>query len=408
MLLFYNLGIRLYQVLIQLACLKSLKARAFINGRKNLLERIEHAIIPGQKHIWFHFASLGEFEQGRPVLEQMRKNYPESRIFITFFSPSGFEIRKNYPLADHIFYLPLDTSYNAERFINAVNPEMAIFTKYEYWYHYFTELKKREIPVYMISAIFRKDQAFFKWFGGIQRKILTCVRMFFVQNVESKVLLEQLNLTNVRVSGDTRFDRVYENTQNPKRIDLVKKFCSDRKVIVAGSTWLPDEKLVSSIHEMLPNWKLIIAPHEVEEARIKEIEALFPDSVRFTRVETTESEFRTLIIDNIGMLSSLYQYGNIAYIGGGFGAGIHNTLEAAAFGLPVIFGPKYGKFKEAKDLIELEAAFPVADLDAFRAVLKRLSEEDNYLKAGSKAFNYVETNTGATDLILKHIDYPPN
>ena len=408
MLFLYNLGIRLYWLLIQLACLKSAKARFFVEGRRRLFDRIERAVLPGKKHIWFHFASLGEFEQGRPVLEEMRKTYPESRIFVTFFSPSGYEIRKNYLLADHIFYLPIDTRHNARRFIDLVNPEIAIFTKYEYWYHYFTELKKRDVPLYVISGIFRKDQPFFKWYGGLHRKMLKCVSYFFVQNQESQRLLAELKHENIIVSGDTRFDRVYENAQNPKKIDLVESFCGGNKVIVAGSTWLPDEKLLTALPALFPGWKLIIAPHEIGDNRIKEIETLFPESVRFTRMKVSATSYQTLIVDNIGMLSSLYQYGDVAFIGGGFGAGIHNTLEAAAFGLPVIFGPQYEKFQEAKDLIKLGAAFPVNDAEELKLVSEKLITEVYRLRAGDNARTYVEANTGATAMIVEHIKLPDN
>ena len=408
MLFLYNLGIRLYGLLIQLACLNSAKARFFVKGRSGIFERIEDAVSPGKKHIWFHFASLGEFEQGRPVLEEMRKTRPESSIFVTFFSPSGYEIRKNYPLADHIFYLPVDTKDNARRFIDLVNPEMAVFTKYEYWYHYFTGLESRNIPLYVISGIFRRQQPFFKWYGGFHRKMLNCVSYFFVQNPESQKLLAELNHQNVIVSGDTRFDRVYENAHNPKKIDLVEAFCGDSKVIIAGSTWLPDEKLLTALPALFPDWKLVIAPHEIGESRIKEIESMFEGSVRFSRLKATAMNQQTLIIDNIGMLSSLYQYGDIACIGGGFGAGIHNTLEAAAFGLPVIFGPKYEKFQEAKDLIQAGAAFPVSRQEDLRVIAGKLILNDFRITSGAKARHYVEGNTGATALIVEHINFPIN
>ena len=405
MLFLYNLGIRLYQLLIQLACLKSAKARFFVNGRKDLFDRLAAAITPGQKHIWFHFASLGEFEQGRPVLEEMRKRRPESPILMTFFSPSGYEVRKNYPLADHIFYLPVDTRRNAEKFIRLVNPELVIFTKYEYWYHYFTELKQRDIPLYVVSAIFRKEQPFFKWYGSLHRAMLKCVTYFFVQNEESLLLLDELGHKNAAKSGDTRFDRVYENAQYPKKIDLIESFCAGSKVIIAGSTWLPDEKMLSRFQELYPGWKLIIAPHEIGESRIQEIEGLFPESIRYSAL-TQASDQPTLIIDNIGMLSALYQYGDIAYIGGGFGAGIHNTLEAAAFSLPVIFGPNYHKFQEAKDLIRLGAAFPVNGSEDLKSVSKDLITDSYRLEAGTKATHYVKANTGATNMIVEHITLP--
>jgi 3-deoxy-D-manno-octulosonic-acid transferase len=403
MLFFYNLGIRLYSLLIQIASLKSSKAKQFIKGRENIFERIKKSNPIGQQHIWFHFASLGEFEQGRPVLEKIRQNSPKSKILVTFFSPSGYEIRKNYALADHVFYLPLDTQKHAERFLKLINPSMAIFTKYEYWYHYFTELKKQQVPLYIISGIFRKSQPFFKWYGILQRQILKCVTYFFVQNEESRLLLQELDIRNAIVSGDTRFDRVYENAQNPKKIKEIEDFCGDAPVLIAGSTWLPDEKLLAALAQRYTGWKFIIAPHEIGEERIREIEELFPEITRFSNLNTQYPPSDTLIIDNIGMLSSLYQYGEIAYIGGGFGAGIHNTLEAAAFGLPVIFGPKYQKFQEAKDLLQIEAAFSINDLDDMNGVAEKLKDENYRHECGRKARQYVEENTGATDTIMKHI-----
>ena len=403
MLFLYNLGIRLYTVLIQLASLKSFKAKAWIQGRQNIFKQIQDQILPGTQHIWFHFASLGEFEQGRPVLESMRHKFPNKRFCVTFFSPSGYEVRKNSPLADHIFYLPVDSKKNAERFLEIVNPSMAIFTKYEYWFYYFTELKSRRIPLYIISAIFRESQPFFKWYGSLHRKMLECVTYFFVQNEQSKLLLKELNIEDVVVSGDTRFDRVYDNAQNPKQVKEIEAFCDNHPVFIAGSTWLPDEKLLSVLANQFSGWRFIIAPHEIGETRIKEIEELFKDSIRYSDLSVPDTLARTLIIDNIGMLSSLYQYGSIAYIGGGFGAGIHNTLEAAAFGIPVIFGPEYHKFQEAKELIEIKAAFSIKDEDELNIISQKLRNEAYRKECGNKARNYVEENTGATQTILQQI-----
>ena len=403
MLFLYNLGIRLYTLFIKFASLKSIKAKAWIQGRQNIFKQIQDQILPGSQHIWFHFASLGEFEQGRPVLEGMRLKYPKERILVTFFSPSGYEVRKNSPLADHIFYLPADTEENAERFIELINPSVAIFTKYEYWFHYFAKLKQREIPLYVISGIFRESQPFFRWYGGLHRKMLGCVTFFFVQNDESKRLLERLSINNVIVSGDTRFDRVYENAQHPKQLKAIEAFCGNNPVFIAGSSWLPDEKLISNLTNKYPEWKFIIAPHEIGETRIKEIEELFKGNIRFSMLDESATSPQTLIIDNIGMLSSLYQYGNIAFIGGGFGAGIHNTLEAAAFGKPVIFGPKYHKFQEAKDLIQIGAAFSIKDENELNIISEKLRNEDYRAESGRKARKYVEKNTGATETILLHI-----
>lgn len=406
MLFLYNLGIRLYSVLIQFAYLKSLKARAWINGRKNIFNRIEAAMAPGDRHIWFHFASLGEFEQGRPVLEKMREYQPQSKIFVTFFSPSGYEIRKNYPLADHIFYLPIDTKKNAERFIKLIKPTMAIFTKYEYWYHYFTELKHQEIPLYIISGIFRTSQPFFKWYGSLHRHMLKCVSYFFVQNHESQRLLEQLGVHQVTVSGDTRFDRVVQNARAAKELTDVKQFCVPNKTFIGGSTWPEDEQLIAGLIDQMPDWKFIIAPHEISTDKLDKLERMLGGRpVRFSKfsAEKKDRQHSVLIIDNIGMLSSLYQYGSIAYIGGGFGTGIHNTLEAAAFGLPVIFGPNYQKFKEASDLIALEAAWSINNFDELELIANKLQDRDFREASGKKAKDYVENNTGATKIILDHI-----
>lgn len=403
MLFLYNLGIWLYSLFIQIASLKSSKAKAWLNGRLHLFSRIEKEVDLNFSHIWFHFASLGEFEQGRTVLEQIRKLKPESRIVITFFSPSGYEIQKNYPLANHIFYLPLDTEKNAEKFISLINPEMAIFTKYEYWYHYFNELRKKQVPLYIISGIFRKTQPFFKWYGGLHRKMLNCVNYFFVQNEESRNLLQKINFYNVTVSGDTRFDRVFENAKNPKQLKEIAEFCGDELVLIAGSTWLADEQFLSALPDRFPEWKFIIVPHEIDQNRIDEVKLLFANCILFSNLQTATSNRQTLIIDNIGMLSSLYQYGNVAYIGGGFGVGIHNTLEAAAFGLPLIFGPRFQKFKEAVDLVKMKAACTISNIEKLNIVADKLQDAEFRQKYGNKARDYVEMNVGATNMILKHI-----
>jgi 3-deoxy-D-manno-octulosonic-acid transferase len=412
MLLLYIIGIRLYILLIRIFSLFDPKAKLFINGRKNSYTKIAQKINPREKHIWFHFASLGEFEQGRPVLEKLKSLYPAKKIVVTFFSPSGYEIRKNYALAD-VFYLPIDTAANAKRFIASINPEMAIFTKYEFWHFYFKELKDREIPLYVISGIFRKSQAFFKWYGGFYRNILKSVTYFFVQNEESKNLLKSIGLNNVTINGDTRFDRVYENAQSPKQLSLIESFIGNSPTLVCGSTWPEDEKILSALPEKYPNWKFIIAPHEVHESHIESIEEQFSaGSVRFSvlksQLEINSSQIsdlksQILIIDNIGMLSSLYQYGNVAYIGGGFGTGIHNTLEAAAFGLPVIFGPKYDKFQEAKDLIAIGAAKSISTIEELIGAFEDFAKNED---AAAQAKIYVTDKKGATDQIISMITKP--
>ena len=404
MLILYNAGIRLYFFGIYLASFFNKKARLWLYGRKN------QRVSKNGPSIWFHFASLGEFEQGRPVLEQMRALHPSKKIIVTFFSPSGFEIRKNTPLADFVYYLPLDTPKNAREFIDATQPDMAIFTKYEYWYHYFNELHSRHISLYIISGIFRPDQIFFKWYGGLHRKMLRFVTRFFVQDERSEKLLQQIGINNITISGDTRFDRVWANAQHPKSLPLISAFKNGHKVFIAGSTWPPDEELLPPLMAAYPDWKFIIAPHEIGEEKIASIMKIAPtgSAIRFSQIDDHNlalSKCRALVIDNIGMLSSLYQYGDIAYIGGGFGVGIHNTLEAAAFGLPVIFGPNYEKFKEAKDIIALKAGFTVnSQVELNQVVEQLITDSDFYTAAAASIRHYVEEQQGATATIISHIN----
>jgi len=417
MLFLYNSAIRIYSLLIWLASPFNPKAKLWIEGRKGLFNNIAGKIDSSKKKVWFHFPSLGEFEQGRPVLERVKKEYPQKPIVITFFSPSGYEIRKNYPLAENVFYLPVDCAENAARFIQLINPELAIFTKYDYWYHYFSELDRRRIPLFVISAIFRKNQPFFHWYGAFQRKILGFITEIYVQDEESKVLLENIGITNVIVAGDTRFDRVAENANKPKTIPEVKAFCVDSKIFIAGSTWPQDEKLIARLAEEYPDWKFIIAPHEISESRINSLVELFPKALRYSELSNEQSatgypptvfglptsNFGSLIIDNIGMLSSLYQYSHIAYIGGGFGVGIHNTLEAAAFGLPVIFGPNYEKFREARELINEGAAYSIKNGEELKEIMDRLQDSAFRAESGQLAGKFVRDHTGATETIIKNL-----
>ncbi|MDB5023879.1 MAG: 3-deoxy-D-manno-octulosonic acid transferase [Mucilaginibacter sp.] len=413
MLLFYNFGVRFYFLLIRIASIFNKKASLWINGRK----RIDYQQL--QKSAWFHFASLGEFEQGLPVLTTFKSSNADLKIVITFFSPSGFEIRKDTPLADAVYYLPLDTPHNAHKFIAAINPSVAVFTKYEYWYHFFKELHHRNIPLYIISGIFRPDQIFFKWYGGLHRRMLSFVTHFFVQDKDSELLLRKAGIYDVSVSGDTRFDRVWANAQQPKSFPLINEFKNGHKILIAGSTWPEDEELVVQLIELYPNWKFIFAPHEISEQKINRLIELLPrnSTIQYSEVSNLSagpasfksqmSGLNILIIDNIGMLSSLYQYGDIAYIGGGFGAGIHNTLEAAAFGLPVIFGPKYRKFKEARDLVALQAGFSVTDENELKKALSYLTEDKNrYQVISNKIKEYVKEQTGATKAIMDYLINP--
>ena len=404
MLLLYNVGLRLYALAIYIASFFNSKAKLWINGRKQIITG------EAKNSIWFHFASLGEFEQGRPVLEQMRQLHPAKNMVITFFSPSGYEIRKNTPLADEVYYLPLDTSKNARQFVAAIKPTIAIFTKYEYWYHFFNELHHQNVPLYIISGIFRHDQVFFKWYGSLHRKILKYVTRFFVQDEPSKLLLQDIGITNVTISGDTRFDRVWANAQQPKALPDIEQFVGGKKAFIAGSTWPEDEKLVTALVKDYPDWKFIVAPHEISEDKIIKLINLLPpgSTVRHSQLSPGANlKSQILIIDNIGMLSTLYQYGLVAYIGGGFGAGIHNILEAAAFGLPVIFGPNYSKFKEAKDIISIKAGFSIKNVDELKSAVDILINDEQFYAYASKQIKlYVEKNTGATDGIISAINLP--
>lgn len=406
--LVYDLGILLYGAILRVIAPFHGKAKRWVDGRKNLLRHIEQTIEVGQQHIWFHFASLGEFEQGRAVMEQIRVKYPVEKIVVTFFSPSGYEIRKNSPLADYVFYLPEDTARNARRFIQLINPKFVVFTKYEYWYHYFNELHKRNIRLLMISAIFREDQLFFKSYGGFYKNILRKVSFFFTQNMDSVHMLKWIGITNAGLAGDTRFDRVIELAKQKRSFAMLDAFVSHHKVLVAGSTWPADEEKLATWAAQHPDWKLVLAPHEIHEEHVQRIQRLFPDALRYSLrdhySETELSTRQTLVIDNIGMLSSLYNYADITYIGGGFGAGIHNTLEAATYGKPIIFGPRYEKFQEAIDLLTLGAAFAIENTAELEQVFGYLSAEDNRKTAGESAANYVQQRAGATQIIMKYIE----
>ena len=396
----YNISILIYGLLVRLVALFNTKAKLFVDGRGDIFKQIDSKINFDEKPIWFHFASLGEFEQGRPVLEKIKSLNPTEKIIVTFFSPSGYEIRKNYALADGIFYLPIDTPSNARKFLSLVKPKMAIFTKYEFWPNYFKALAHNQTPLYIISGIFRPNQVFFKWYGGFYRNVLKCVDHFFVQNDESALLLKSIGITEIDISGDTRFDRVFENAQAPKELASVKAFCQNSPVLVAGSTWLEDEKLLTELATENPDWKIIIAPHEIHASHIDELVKLFPEAIKFSEIDVKPMNSQILIIDNIGMLSSLYQYGRIAYIGGGFGAGIHNTLEAAAFGLPVIFGPNYQKFQEAKDLINIGAAKSIGNAKGLITAFEFFKHTE---ESGTIAKSYVAEKKGATDMIIDRI-----
>lgn len=364
------------------------------------------------KYIWFHASSLGEFEQGRPMIEQIRKVHSEYKILLTFFSPSGYEVRKNYAGADVVCYLPFDTPGRVEQFLDLANPAMAIFIKYEFWGNYLHALQQRGIPVYIISAIFRREQLFFQWFGKPYRKMLDCFNHLFVQDERSKALLEEYGIRNVTVAGDTRFDRVIDVYHQAKQIPVVERFVkgSDGQqppfVFVAGSSWPEDEAIFIPYFERHPEMKLIIAPHEIHEGHLKSIEArLHRPTIRLSQAtEQNVADKDCLIVDSFGLLSSLYRYGQIAYIGGGFGAGIHNTLEAAVYGMPVLFGPRFQKFKEAKDLIAVGGAFTFDNAPAFASRMDTLLSTPEALQQSSQAAgHFVQSHGGATTTILQEI-----
>jgi len=405
--LLYCVIIRCYYLLILISSLFNKKTKLWINGRRDLFNKLKNAI-GGQKNIvWFHCASLGEFEQGRPVMEEYRKKNPEQKILLTFFSPSGYEIRKNYAGADWVFYLPLDTKKNAVKFLNIVVPEKVIFVKYEFWYYFLNETKKRQIPAYLISANFRKDQLFFKSYGKWYRKMLNLFTFIFVQNKLSEDLLKTAGITSVVVAGDTRFDRVSDIATQSKVISEAELFSKKSFVLVAGSTWPQDEELLLPyINDKTNNIKLIIAQHEISENRLYNLEKLLKvKSVRFSSAdEAMLISAKVLIIDNVGMLSSLYKYGSLAYIGGGFGKGIHNILEAAVFGQPVLFGPNYLKFTEAIELINEKGAISVSDYKDLKETVNGFIDNKEHLKSVSDiSKRFVEERTGATQKIMKVI-----
>lgn len=408
MVLLYNIFLQFYLFAIKIAALFYYpKAEKWIDGRKNIFENIAQKVDKDAKVIWIHCASLGEFEQGRPLIQQFKEQQQDTKILLTFFSPSGYEIRKNYPFADYVFYLPADTSKNASRFIDLVQPNLVIFVKYEFWFHYLTILDQKNIPTILIAALFRPQQIFFKWYGGLFRKILYSFNHIFVQNDASAQLIQQIGLKNYTVSGDTRVDRVIKIAQEVSDFPKVRYFAANSPILIAGSTWPRDEAiLISFIKKNIGNgWKYIIAPHDIQEKRIRQLEKQLPGlAIRYSRGNQQNlHSYHVLIIDNIGMLSSLYQYGRMAYIGGGFGRGIHNTLEALVFGLPLIFGPNYRKFEEAVQMVKQESAFSIKDQASFDIVFQQLQELDFYKMASERAKEFINENQGATEIIVKDL-----
>ena len=403
----YYIAIYLYALIVRLVSPFNKKAKKMLAGQKDTFSILKNQLDPDASYIWFHAASLGEFEQGRPLIEKIRKEKPEYKILLTFFSPSGYEVRKNYPEADIVCYLPFDHVWNARKFLALVKPVMAIFIKYEFWLNYLNQLKLLNIPTYIISAIFRPTQVFFHWYAFRYRKVLKNYNRLFVQDQQSLDLLKKFDILNASVAGDTRFDRVYEIFEQRKELALIEKFLNHTEkekvlTLVAGSTWIKDEDILIPYFNQHPEIKLIIAPHEIDAQRIEALKS------RITRPVLSYSHAKEdnindadcLIIDCIGLLSSVYRYGELAYVGGGFGKGIHNILEAAVYGIPVIFGPNYDKFKEAKELIACSGAIAVKDKDDFvYRINDFLSYSELTRKYGKSAKEYVFSNLGATQNI---------
>lgn len=402
----YNLVIYIYLFGVKLAALFSSKPAKMVKGHREVFDILRDKIDRNARYIWFHAASLGEFEQGRPLIERIRKEYPEYRILQTFFSPSGYEVRKNYQGADIMCYLPFDTPRNVRRFIEMVNPCMVFFIKYEFWQNYLNTLYKKGIPVYSVSSIFRPNQIFFRWYGKDYRKVLKTFSHLFVQNEVSEKLLASIGVTDVTIVGDTRFDRVLDICTVAKDLPLVKAFKGNSKTFVAGSSWGPDEDIFIRYFNEHPEMKLVIAPHVVSDSHLKEImEKVKRPCVRYTEAtEENVSKADCLIIDCYGLLSSIYRYGDISYIGGGFGVGIHNVLEAAVYGIPVIFGPNNKKFREAQHLLEKKGGFEINDYEEFKRLMDRFLTDNSYLQqAGNAAGDYVKNNSGALEKIMKAI-----
>lgn len=404
----YNLLVIVTGFTLKIVALFSPKMKLFVNGRKNVFKTLGNKIGPKDKTIWFHSASLGEFEQGLPVMEKIRILYPNHKIVLTFFSPSGYEVRKNSTAADVIVYLPLDTKNNAEKFLKLVHPEMAFFIKYEFWPNYLNELKQRNIPTYLFSGIFREDQVFFKWYGGFYRQALATFKMFFVQNESSKLLLQKIGFNNVKVNGDTRFDRVYKILERDNSLDFVEKFKDNKLTIVAGSTWPKDENnLVDFINTNSYGVKFILAPHNVKPDQIDDLKkSISKKVVLFSEMKNKNlAEFDVFIIDTIGILTKIYSYADIAYVGGGFGtSGLHNILEPATFGIPILIGPNFKKFSEAVALVNMGGCISVNNKKELEETLEFLIQNgDERFEKGHISKTFVEMNKNATEVILKNL-----
>ena len=393
---------------VAIASLFNKKVKKMWAGERQAVKILKEKVDPEARYIWFHAASLGEFEQGRPLIEHLRETHPEHKILLTFFSPSGYEVRKNYEGADIICYLPLDTIRNARRFLRAVKPVMAFFIKYEFWYNYLHILQHRGVPTYSVSSIFRPDQIFFQWYGRQYGRVLKCFTHFFVQNMESKALLAKLGITDVDVVGDTRFDRVLQIKEASKQLPIVEQFTAHaQKVFVAGSSWLPDEDIFIKYFDIHKDWKLIIAPHVISDEHLSQIFELLKGwrVVRYTEAtEENVKDAEVLIIDCFGLLSSIYHYGTVSYVGGGFGVGIHNVLEAAVWDIPVVFGPNNKHFQEAQGLMLVQGGFEINDYQSFRDLMMRFETDAFFLQnAGENAGAFVKSRAGATAKVMENV-----
>ncbi len=400
-LILYNISIRLLEIFIYISSFFNKKAALWIEGRKKFPDCNFR-----KKTIWMHCASLGEFEQGRPVIELMKKEWPDYPIVVSFFSPSGYEVKKKYSGADKVIYLPSDTPYNSRKIIEQINPALVIWVKYEYWLNCLNELKKQKIPVLLIAGIFRTNQPFFKWYGGLFKKALSNFEHIFSQNKQSAELLKKIGYNNITIAGDTRFDRVIEIAEYSEGLALLDEFKKNNKLIIAGSTWLKDEQLFIKFSTENPAVKIIIVPHEIHQSNLKRLSSSFKNAVLFSDwiKQKTERNVSVLIVDSIGLLSTLYRYADIAYIGGGFNKGIHNTLEAAVYGKPVVFGPNYNKFEEAKDLIKNKGAFTISNFLELNTVLSALLNDNVKNEySGDQSKQYVYEKKGATQTIVNYI-----
>ena len=404
----YNIIMYAIQLGVAIASLFNEKVRKMWRGEREAFRILKEQVDPNAQYVWFHAASLGEFEQGRPIIEQLRKEYPEYKILLTFYSPSGYEVRKNYQGADIICYMPIDTVTNARRFLRLVRPCMAFFIKYEFWYNFLHILKHRNVPTYSVSSIFRPNQVFFRWYGKNYGRVLRCFTKFFVQNEQSKELLNSIGITEVEITGDTRFDRVLQIKEAAKELPVVEAFASGR-LFVAGSSWLPDEEIFIKYFNEHRDWKLIIAPHVIGEDHLQQIEKLLEGRkvIRYTEAAKTDSLLSTaevLIIDCFGLLSSIYRYGQVAYVGGGFGVGIHNLPEAAVWDIPVFFGPNNERFQEAQELKKNGGGLEIHNYEEFAARMDELTADPtSLLKRGEAAGGYVKGNAGATEIILRQL-----